>query len=134
MARRASSRLHPAWVIGAVILTALAIGGGQFLFKGASDPFRAIPRLDTEAFRENSNSLRGNVYRVNGTVVHMLSWSPVLGRLFSLEVESPRGDRIIPVLVPTEFNHVNIQKGQSFVFRIEVDENGVPKVRDLKKV
>jgi hypothetical protein len=37
------------------------------------------------------------------------------------------------VLVTTDFNHLNIQKGQKFMFLLEVDERGVLKTRDLTK-
>jgi hypothetical protein len=40
---------------------------------------------------------------------------------------------VLPVLIPAEFNHVNIQKGQRFIFKTEVDEKGILKAKGLTK-
>ncbi len=40
----------------------------------------------------------------------------------------------LPLLVPPEFNSVNIQKSQRFSFKIEVGEKGILKVSDLHKI
>ena len=41
---------------------------------------------------------------------------------------------MVPVLIPSEFNHVNVQKGQQFQFRVEVDEHGMLRVKSMDKV
>ena len=89
MARRASSSAHPIWIVVVVLLVVAAIGGGFLLFKSASDPFRTITPLPIEDYLENSNSLRGNVYKIDGTVAKSLAWSQTAGRLFSVEVRRP---------------------------------------------
>src|SRR5689334_3489216 len=127
MARRASSSVHPVWIVGILILVAVAIGGGYLLFRGVNDPYRTIAPLDTAAYLESSNSLRGNTYKISGTILNSLAWSATAGRLFSIEVGSGSSTDVLPVLIPVEFNHVNIQKGQKFVIRIEVDEKGILK-------
>jgi hypothetical protein len=82
---------------------------------------------------KTATALRGNVYKMTGTVSGSLAWSPVLGRLFSLEVETQAGKELVPVLVPIEFNHVNMQKGQQFQMQIEVGERGILRAKDLRK-
>jgi len=77
----------------------------------------------------NSNSLRGNVYKIEGTVLQSLGWSPTDGRLFSVEV----GSEVLPVRVPRDFNSVNIERGQRFNFKVEVGDSGVLKALDVKK-
>lgn len=134
MPRRASSSLHPVWVAGVFVLIAAAIAGGYFLFVRVSDPYRTIAALDVASYLENSNSLRGNTYKVTGTVANSLAWSASAGRLFSIEVGSGPGGDVLPVLIPVQFNHINVQKGQKFVFQVEVDEKGILKAKDLKKV
>jgi hypothetical protein len=37
------------------------------------------------------------------------------------------------VLVPSQLNHVNLQKGQRFIFEVEVIDGGVLRVRSLRK-
>ena len=43
-------------------------------------------------------------------------------------------DDILALLVPAEFNQLNIQKGQHYFFKIEVGDKGVLRVRDIRKV
>jgi len=110
------------------------MGGGYYLYNTVSDPYRTLTPLDTASYLANSNSLRGNTYKVNGTIDNSLSWSPSVGRLFSVEVESGTGSEILPVLVPPEFNAINIQKGQKFYFQVEVGDKGLLRVKGIKKV
>lgn len=132
MPRRANSSAHPLWIAGAIVVLLLSIAGGYFFFKTANDPYRTLTALDVRAYLENSNSLRGNVYKLDATVADALAWSPVAGRLYSVEVES--GNDVLAVMIPAQFNQLNIQKGQRFYFRLEVGERGILQVKDLKKV
>lgn len=130
MARRASSSVPPIWIAGILLLLLASGAGGYFVYRAVGDPFRAVPELNVEIYLENANSLRGNVYKFRGTVANALNWSPTAGRLFSVE----SGGNVIPILVPSEFNHINIQQGQQFFFRIEVVEKGVLRAQEVRKV
>ncbi len=130
MARRASSPTHPVWLLLVVALVIGAIAGGYVLYGRVSDPFRTMTALPIPDYLENANSLRGNVYKLEATVAKSLEWSPVAGRLFSVDVS---GGDVLPLLVPVEFNHVNIERGQRFRFKIEVADKGVLRVQDVKK-
>ena len=134
MARRASSRLHPAWFAVVGVLAAAAIAAGYFVFSKANDPYRVIQPLNVAAYLENANSLRGNTYQVTGTVWNSLGWSPASGRLFSVEVGENTPSDLLPLLVPAALNQVNLQKGQRFVFEVEVSDGGVLRVRSLRKM
>ena len=129
MARRASSSAHPVWILLAAFLVIAAVAGGYFLFGKASDPYRTLSPLPVVDYMGNSNSLRGNVYKIEGTVLQSLGWSPTDGRLFSVEV----GSEVLPVRVPRDFNSVNIERGQRFNFKVEVGDSGVLKALDVKK-
>lgn len=133
MPRRASSKLHPGWFVAVALLVAAAIAGGYLLMTKVNDPYRTINTLDTLAYLENANSLRGNIYRVSGSVWNSLGWSPAAGRLFAIEVGAGKPGDLLPVLVPAALNHVNLQKGQRFVFEVEVIEDGVLQVKSLRK-
>lgn len=133
MARRASSGVHPAWFAVVALLVVGAIAAGYFIFSRASDPFRTIQALNVPAYLENANSLRGNQYRVVGTVWDSLGWSPSVGRLYAIEVGDAKPTDPLPVLVPAALNHVNLQKGQRFLFHVEVGAGGILLVRDLRK-
>jgi len=129
MPRRKKSSLQPLGILAAVLLIAAAFLGSALFRSAGNDPFRTVPALDIPAFLENANSLRGNVYKVEGEVSNSLAWSPSAGRLIAVDVK----DETIPVLVTTEFNAMNIQRGQKFIFVIEVDENGLLKTKNLSK-
>jgi hypothetical protein len=113
----------------AVALVIAALAGGYFLFGRTSDPYRTLTPLPVQDYLQNSNSLRGNVYKLDATIGQSLAWSPSTGRLFSVEVN---GD-VLSILVPPQFNSVNIEKGQRFFFKIEVGDHGILKAQDVKK-
>jgi len=130
MARRKKSSIQPLWLVAAAVLLVAAFLGSQ-LFLGGSDPYRTVAELDVVSYLDNANSLRGNVYKVEGEVSNSLAWSPTSGRLIAVDVD--KGRNTIPVLVTTEFNQINIQKGQKFIFVVEVDEKGLLRTKNLSK-
>ncbi len=133
MGRRASSSTHPLWIIALLLLIAVAIMGAYLFFGRVNDPFRTLTLLDVAAYLENSNSLKDNTYKITGTIMNSIAWSPDTGRLFSIEVESGSSLDVLPILIPAQLSHVNIQKGQRFFFKVKVDEKGILKVQDLRK-
>lgn len=132
MARRASSTVHPLWIIAAVLLLTGALAGGWLLFRTVSDPYRTLTPLDVSGYLQNANSLRGNVYKVSATVDTQLAWAPAIGRLYAVEVEG--GSEVLPILIPAQFNELNMQKGQRYFFKIEVGDKGVLRAVDVRKV
>ncbi|MEM9400787.1 MAG: hypothetical protein AAF984_11315 [Verrucomicrobiota bacterium] len=134
MARRASAKPKTFGILIVILLVSGGMLGGFFLFQGSQDPFRTIPDLGVNDYLENANSLRGNVYKVDGYIQNSLAWSPAKGRLFSVQLGEGNSTRYIAILVPADFNHVNIQKGQRFYIKIEIIQDGVVRALDLKKV
>ncbi|MEM1158793.1 MAG: hypothetical protein AAGH72_11130 [Verrucomicrobiota bacterium] len=133
MARRARSHFSPVHLtLGAVLL--LLIAGAGYLFLAGNDSnFRTLPVLEVEAYLENANSLRGNTYRLKGTINHSLAWDSAVGRLFSVQVGVGRNARLVPVLIPAQLNDINVQRGQDFQIKIEVVENGLLRVLEMEK-
>jgi hypothetical protein len=129
MARRASSSAHPVWLLIAAVLVVAAVAGG-FLIHSRSDPFRAVTVLPVQDYLQNSNSLRGNVYKLDVTIAKSIDWSASAGRLFAVDTNG----EVLALLVPPQFNHLNIERGQRYVFKLEVAEKGVLRVQDVKKV
>jgi len=125
--RNKSSHTH--WTVLAAVVS-IAVLGSLIFFRDGNTPYRALPELNPKDYQTNANSLRGNVYRVQGEVDTQLEWSPSLGRLISVKVDE---NTALPVLVTKEFNGVNLQKGQKFNFMLEVDQNGILITKDLKK-
>ena len=74
MARRASSSANPVWIILIVIVIVASLGGGYYLYNTMSDPYRTLSEMDTDAYLQNSNSLRGNTYKLRATIANSLAW------------------------------------------------------------
>jgi hypothetical protein len=131
VARRSRSSFNPVWLIGgAAVLVAIFAGGGFFLSQ-TGDPFRTAEPLEIDAYLENSNSLRGNVYRVEGEVLNVLAYSPSGDRLISIGAGAKNDP--IPMVIPAALGRVNIQKGQKFIFLFEVTDKGILQAKDLTK-
>ncbi|MEI6337498.1 MAG: hypothetical protein WCQ57_02810 [Verrucomicrobiota bacterium] len=131
MARRGKNSIKPLWIVTAVILLAAAFFGSRVFIAANSEPFRTVNPLDVKAYLDNANSLRSNVYKIEGEVNDSLGWSPSTGRLIAVSVNE--GADLLPVLVTTDFNHINIQKGQKFIFILEVDNKGILRTKHLIK-
>lgn len=131
MARRASSSPHPLWVLLTIAALICSAGLGYYVYGRVSDPYRTIPSLPVKDYLENANSLRGNSYKLDGTVSKALDWSAKAGRLFS--VETADGE-MVGLLVPPELGHLNLEKGQRFLFKIEVADKGILRVQEAHKV
>jgi hypothetical protein len=115
-------------LIAAVLLIA-GLAVGFFAFGKINDPYRTMSPLPVQDYLQNSNSLRGNAYKIEGTITQSLEYSPTGGRLFSVD---DGGDEL-PVLVPPKFNNINIERGQKFFFKVEVSDKGILQAQDVKK-
>lgn len=132
MARRASSGISWGHILGiAAAITAVfvmafmlfrIVAGGA---RQGSDDFAAAVFLDVGGYLKNANSLRGNVYQIEGKVEERLKWTPDRGRLISLDIESGATSSPLPVLIPQEFSHVNIDRGARMAFVVKVGRDGL---------
>ena len=120
------------------LLVTLAVVGGYFgTHQGGGDAsLRTTEELDPALYYENANSLRGNTYKIDAEIDSSLGNSPTKGRLFSVVLKQPgkgAAPSILPVLVPLELGNLTIQKGQHYVMRVKVVENGLLKVEEARK-
>lgn len=137
MPRRASSGINvgqiagiTAAILGFVLIAALLfklIAGG--LFGGGDRPLAKrstgnATLLSLETYRSNGNSLRGNVYRVEGKVEETLRWTADRGRLISFEANDATGTMPVPILVPEDFSNINIERGSEMAMVVRVDRDG----------
>ena len=129
MARRASSSSPNLKLLGtgAGILALLA--GGYFIFGGTQDPYRTTSPFPIKDYLENANSLRGNTYRLEAQVDKTLEVAPDSGRLLSVE---SAGD-MLPLLVPSKLNGMNIERGQKLQFKVRINEKGLVVATDIRK-
>ena len=147
MARRAKTKTRPLWIVLTIGALLVAVAVGALLQNSGGDPYRTVPPLDMADYLNNANSLRGNVYKIKGQIMQSLGYSRARGRLFSVEVDGSDanggnnngngngtgGKDVVPILVPAELSYLNLQKGQRYTFRLEVDEGGILKALDMKK-
>lgn len=138
MPRRASSGVNlgqiagiAAAILGFVVIAALLfrlIAGGLFGEGGDGNGSRKVSGkaapLSLLTYRENGNSLRGNVYRVEGKVEETLRWTPDRGRLISFEARDATETMPVPVLVPEDFSNLNIERGTELGMVVRVDRDG----------
>lgn len=134
--RKSNSGSGPLLVLVFVIVGAGI--GGSFLFKRSNDPFAALTELSVPAFLENANSLRGNTYKLRGSIDERLDeWPPPQGRLFSVVVDRDGiegGDsEVVPVHFPSDFNGQNIQRDQEYNLKIEVGTGGLLVAHEFDK-
>ena len=129
MGRRASSSVNPAWFAIAAVVVVAAIAGGWALKGTVADPYRTLAPFPTVDYLQNSNSLRGNTYKVDGVVGEQLHYSKS-ARLITVEVNGEP----VSIIVPAELRDVNVQKGQRLLFKVEVGDKGILKALGVKKV
>ena len=129
MARRASSSLPIGTLIGGIGGVAALLLGGYVFLGGTKDAFRTATPFPVKEYLESPNSLRGNTYKLEATVDKTLEVSQGAGRLFSVE----SGGEMLPVLVPASLNGTNVERGQKLQFKVQVAENGLIRVEELRK-
>lgn len=137
MARRANTKIKLPWILGIIALILIAGGGGFYFWNQVDDPFRTTAQLDLASYVDNANNLRGNTYKFEGTIENALAWHPKFGRLFSVRVKKAGGDEYLGIRIPENLEQVdvhNIQKGQNYYFMVNVVEDGILVVTQIKKV
>jgi hypothetical protein len=139
MARRASSNVSTAAIIGIVIVAVIfavvfilsnILGGAGYLL-GNKKAFDA-PLLQIEEALQSANSLRGNEYRVEGKVDSR--WVRDTGEGLSLMVEDDGQTKYLFIMIPPEVSHVNIEREQRYAFKIKFGEGGVAIATDVKRL
>jgi hypothetical protein len=121
-----------------MLLVLLAAGGGYYGLqqKGGEASLRTTEALDPALYYDNANSLRGNTYKIDAEIDSSLGNSPTKGRLFSVTLKQPGKNgvpSILPVLIPLELGGLTIQKGQHYLMKVKVVENGLLKVEEAHK-
>jgi len=134
MARRASSKMHPIAILVAVLLVVGIIFAGKSMIGNKSTAFGEITPLDVDQLLENGNSLRGNEYVVEGQIDEKLRWTSDRGQIVSVLVKSGSGDDLIGIEIPAEFNHLNIDTRQKYVFRVKFRQGGIPVATGINRL
>ena len=136
MSRRKKSRSLPSWILP--ILIAMVAFGGYWIFSqgGKQGSLRTVEELDPALYYNNANSLRGNTYRIDAEIDSSLGNSAGKGRLFSVTLKNAsKGGApvILPILVPPVLGSLTIQKGQHYLMKVKVGDNGLLTVEEASK-
>jgi hypothetical protein len=127
---RQNSLKLPALILAGAILAA----GASFLFSSRSiqsetDASSFSGGFPVNDFLGNAQSLRGNRYSVEGTVVKTLEYVPESGRMIAVDVAG----NPLPLLIPKRLEALNVERGQRYRFAVTIDQRGVPTVDSAKK-
>jgi hypothetical protein len=135
MARRTKSNsktnLAVYLIIAVAVIGSLAVGK-LFLDKRAQH-FSGTNELPFLDYRENPNSLSGNQYRVTGKITEKLKWTPDEGQLIGLFVDQgEQGKGPIGIRIPANISQVNLERGNSYTFKVKINREGLPVALDVK--
>ena len=133
MARRGHQKISGSriWLLSIIFL--FIATASVLFFQSRSVPFRAVPYLNPVDYYENSNSLRGNTYQLEGVIANALGSSQDKGRLFSLRIQSDGNVWPLPILVPPGYQILNIQRGQKYRIKVNVNDQGFLEIEDITK-
>lgn len=114
------------YIIAGVILIGALIAG-KFVLDQRAVHFKELTEFPMSDYKENPNSLSGNKYRISGKVGSKIKYTANDGQLISFLVEdSGKGTGSVGILIPpTVGKGVNLENGQSYIFKVEVNREGV---------
>jgi len=132
MARRASSstQILPLVIIGGVLLIAFAVGVS--LLNKKKDPFGKLPALPVYDATENGNSLRGNIYQVNGKVEER--WVKNNYEGLHLSVEENGVLHPIFIQIPNDLERPNLERERHYSFSVQVGPGGIIKATGIQRL
>ena len=134
MPRRASSGINAGILIGVAVFVIVALIAGKLLIGRKSTSLGDVPVLDIGEFLKNGNSMRGNEYKIEGEVDEQLRWTSDRGRVISLKVEENNQTEMIWILIPAEFNDLNIEHELRYAFRVRVGQGGKPVATGVERL
>jgi len=133
MPRRASSGISPGLLIGVVVTIAVLFFGGKLIFSGKSEKSLSGTELDMATVEENANSLRGNEYVVEGKIDEQVLWTADKGQVVSIKVDSPAGPRFLGIEIPPGMSDVNIEREQTYAFRVSFRQGGIAVAEEITR-
>lgn len=134
MARRASSSTNPILLVGIGVAVIAIVFLGKFLLGKKAESFDEAYPLDVKAFLDDGNAFRGDEFFIEGKIDEKLRWTPSDGQIVSIRVKTPGGEEIIPIQIPDKFNKLNIDREQSYAFKIDIKDGGIPVATAIKRL
>lgn len=111
-----------------IVVLILAIAGFAWhKFSGGSSSSFDVASLPVSAFVDNSNSLRGNDYQIEGKVDDQIYWNSDGAQMISLLVEENGKKEYVPIQIPKDYEGGNITRERRYRFKVQITEGGIPK-------
>jgi hypothetical protein len=134
MARRASSSTNPVLIIGIVVAVIAAVFAGKFVMAKKSEKFSDVNPLVIQDLLDNGNSLRNNEYLIEGKIDERFFRDSNTSSVVSVRVKSASGEEVVPVKIPSNFNNLNIEREQRYVFKVRFEQGGMPVATDISRL
>jgi hypothetical protein len=127
-----------AYLLGLVIILGAATCYFFLSSNVSSSSLRTVEDLNPDIYYEDANSIRGNTYKLDAEIDSFLGTSPTKGRLFSVNIISnPKNadttHTMLPILVPIQQSNLSIQKGQHYLLKLKVGDDGLLTVEEAYK-
>lgn len=137
MSRRSRSSSNNKSNLAIYIIVGIAVVGalvaGKIILDKRAQHFSNLSELSVSDFKKNANSMSGNEYRISGKISEKLKWTSDRGQLVSVTVDQgEQGSGTIPVIVPSGVDQVNLERGHSYTFKVEINREGLPVALDVK--
>ena len=126
MARRASSSTNPILIIGIVVAVVALFFGGKLFMSKKKESFAGTNRLVVQDLLDNGNSLRNNEYLIEGKIDERFFRDGNTSSVVSVRVKAESGEEIVPVMIPSKFNNLNIEREQRYAFKVRFEQGGIP--------
>jgi len=136
MPRKKKSGGIPPWLIPLIVILAAAAAYYALRQSSPEASLRAVEELDPDLYYDQANSLRGNTYKIDAVIDSSLGNSSSKGRLFSVDLNKTTqggAPAILPILVPLSLSSLTIQKGQHYLMKVKVVDNGLLEVEEASK-
>ena len=117
----------------AFVLTIIILAAGKAYLSSQAKHFASLNDISIADIQENGTSLSGNKYRIKGEISERMILSNQRGLLVSIisDVEGKESGTI-PVHIPPGIDRINIERGHSYTFKIEVNREGLPVAMDIQ--
>lgn len=132
MSRRASKGGSPLLItiIGLVLVVAFGIAVSSITKK--KEPFAKLPHLPVIDASENGNSLRGNMYRVDGKIEER--WVKTNYEGLHLSVEENGQSYPIFIKIPQSLERPNLEREKSYTMSVEIGPGGIPMATSIERL
>lgn len=137
MSRRSRSSSNSKSNLAVYIIIAIAVIGalvaGKFILDKRAQHFSKLTDLSVADLKAGGTSLSGNEYRVSGEISERRNLSDNRGLLLSISIsDNKKSVGYIPIFVPTGVDKINLERGQNYTFKVEIDREGLPVALDVK--